>query len=280
MSKKSLSKKTKKTSECGSDCTCGCNEGKECTCDEKCSCGCGCGSDCDCGCQDDKECTCGDKCCCDDCCDCCDCCCDCCDCDDIIVELGDTVPDFEIETWSPKDAAFGNISLEELRKAGKWTVLVFFPAAFSFVCPTELPDVAANYTALSRLGAEVISVSTDTKFVQLAWQQSEKLLAKVSFPMAADPTGELAKLFGVYDENTGLALRGTFIINPDGVLVSSEISYYNVARSAKELLRKLKANIYAAKHPEEVCPANWVAGKNSLKPSEKLVGKVSQHYKA
>jgi peroxiredoxin (alkyl hydroperoxide reductase subunit C) len=120
----------------------------------------------------------------------------------------------------------------------------------------------------------VITVSTDTKFVHLAWQESERLLKNVKFPMGADPTGEISRLFGVYDFETGLALRGTFIINPDGMLVSSEIHFYNVGRNSEELLRKLQANTYLADHPVEACPANWEPGQKTLTPSPEMVGHV------
>ncbi len=129
---------------------------------------------------------------------------------------------------------------------------------------------------LKKLGVEVISVSTDTKFTHLGWQREETLLKNVEFIMAGDPTGKVSKLFGVYDENSGLALRGTFIINPDGLLVGSEINYYNVGRDADELLRKMKANVYLAKHPNEACPAKWDTGAKTLKPSAEIVGKIGE----
>ncbi|MGC8852263.1 MAG: peroxiredoxin [Hydrogenobacter sp.] len=157
-----------------------------------------------------------------------------------------------------------------------WVVLFFYPADFTFVCPTELADLAEKYEELQKMCVEVISVSTDTKYVHLAWHKSEKLLEKVKFPMGADPTGRVSRLFGVYDENTGLSLRGTFIINPEGVLVGSEINFYNVGRNAEELIRKMEANIYLMSHPDEACPAKWRKGKKTLKPSEKLVGKVHE----
>src|SRR3989338_10001625 len=133
-----------------------------------------------------------------------------------IVSVGQAVPDFEMEVYLPEKGDFGKISLKKKKSAKKWTILVFYPADFTFVCPTELKDLAQEYNTLKKLGCEVISVSTDTKFSHLAWQQSEKLLEKVSYPMAADPTGKISRLFGVYDEASGLALRGTFIINPEG----------------------------------------------------------------
>jgi len=201
--------------------------------------------------------------------------CDCdCGCEEKVVTVGAQVPSFEMETYRPVDREFGKISLDELKKAEKWTILVFYPADFTFVCPTELADLAEKYEALKKLGAEVISVSTDTKFSHLAWRDAEKLLAKVTFPMGADPTGTVSRLFGVYDEASGLALRGTFIINPQGKLVSSEVNFYNVGRNADELLRKVEANAYLVKHPDEACPAKWKQGAKTLKPSEAMVGKV------
>ncbi|MCD6338845.1 MAG: redoxin domain-containing protein [Verrucomicrobia bacterium] len=192
------------------------------------------------------------------------------------IRVGADVPNFEMETYDPKSSQFGKISLEELKKTGKWTVLLFYPADFTFVCPTELADLAENYETLQKLGAEVVSVSTDTKFTHLAWLQSEKLLANVKFPMAQDPTGAVSRLFGVYDETTGLALRGTFIINPEGKLVGSEVNFYNVGRNAAELVRKVEANVYLAGHPDEACPAKWHQGEKTLKPGEALVGKVHE----
>lgn len=188
--------------------------------------------------------------------------------------MGADVPPFEMETYDPASGQFGKLSLAGLKEQNRWTVLVFYPADFTFVCPTELADLAEKYAALKALGAEVASVSTDTKFAHLAWRHSEKLLAGVQYPMAADPTGVVSRMFGVYDEASGLALRGTFIINPAGKLVSSEVNFYNVGRNADELLRKMQANAYLMKHPDEACPAKWKEGAKTLKPSEKMVGKV------
>lgn len=190
------------------------------------------------------------------------------------LQVGADVPDFELETYEPATGQFGKLSLADLKARNKWTILVFYPADFTFVCPTELADLGEKYEALKALGAEVVSVSTDTKFAHLAWRHSERLLANVQYPMAADPTGTVSRLFGVYDEATGLALRGSFIINPAGKLVSAEVNFYNVGRNADELLRKLEANVYLMKHPDEACPAKWRAGAKTLKPGEKLVGRV------
>jgi peroxiredoxin (alkyl hydroperoxide reductase subunit C) len=195
-------------------------------------------------------------------------------CETKTVHVGADVPNFEMETYNPADSQFGKLSLADLKQRNKWTILVFYPADFTFVCPTELADLGEKYEALKALGAEVASVSTDTKFSHLAWRNSERLLASVAYPMAADPTGTVSRLFGVYDEGSGLALRGTFIINPAGKLVSSEVNFYNVGRNADELLRKMQANAYLVKHPDEACPAKWQEGGKTLKPSEKMVGKV------
>ncbi len=130
------------------------------------------------------------------------------------------------------------------------------------------------------MGAEVITVSTDTKFVHLAWQREEKMLADVKYPMAADPTGKVSRMFGVYDDATGLALRGTFIISPEGKLLNSEVNYYNMGRNIDELMRKFKANLHLAKHTDEGCPSKWKdEGDRTLKPSAKLVGKVYEALK-
>ncbi len=195
-------------------------------------------------------------------------------CEETVVKVGCEVPDFEMETYEPAEGGFGKISLAAQKQAKKWTVLVFYPADFTFVCPTELADLADKHEALKKLGAEVISVSTDTKFSHLAWRNSEKLLENVKYPMGADPTGKVSKLFGVYDCGSGLALRGTFIINPDGKLASAEVNFYNCGRNMDELARKMEANAYLQKHPEEACPAKWKNGAKTLKPSAAMVGKV------
>jgi peroxiredoxin (alkyl hydroperoxide reductase subunit C) len=193
-----------------------------------------------------------------------------------VVSVGQVVPNFELEVFDPKTKDFGKISLDELKKQGKWTVLFFYPADYTFVCPTELADVAQQHEALCKAGAEVISVSTDTKFVHLAWQREEKILSDVKYLMGADPTTRVSRLFGVFNEAIGLDLRGTFIINPQGLLVSSEVNFYNVGRNAIELLRKVQANAYLAIHPDEVCPANWSTGQKTLKPGPGLIGRVGE----
>lgn len=195
--------------------------------------------------------------------------------DNFNLKLGQEVPGFKLETFDPIKKDFGEISLETLKANSKWVVLFFYPADFTFVCATEFAALAEHYEEFRKLNTELIIVSTDTKFVHLAWQRDEKMLKDVKFPMASDPTGRVSKLFGVYDEDTGLALRGTFIINPEGKLLSTEINYYNLGRNVEELLRKLRANQYLSAHSDEACPSQWKKeGDKTLKPSAKIVGKV------
>lgn len=193
-----------------------------------------------------------------------------------IVTVGGQVPNFELEVYDPKKGTFGKTSLEESMKQKKWTVLFFYPADYTFVCPTELADLASKADELEKSNVQVISVSTDTKFVHMAWQREEKLLKDVKYLMGADATKKVSKLFGVLDEETGLAFRGTFIISPDGKLTASEVNFFNVGRSAEELVRKVNANVYLVKHPAEACPANWTEGQKTLTPSEALVGRVAE----
>lgn len=194
--------------------------------------------------------------------------------DVVTVKIGQKVPEFELETYEPETGKFGRYSLAEAMKNKKWTVLVFYPADFTFICPTELADLAEKQEELKKMDCEVVSVSTDTKFVHYGWVHQERLLENVKYHMGADPKGTVTKLFGVYDEESGLAFRGTFIISPDGTLVGSEVNYYNVGRDMDELVRKVKAFQYVRENPSEVCPAKWEPGKKTLKPSEELVGKV------
>lgn len=191
-----------------------------------------------------------------------------------VISPGMDVPDFTLDTYEPSTSAFGRISLAQLRQQGLWTVLVFYPADFTFVCPTELADIADHLDEIQALGVKVISVSADTKYAHLAWRNSEKLLQNVRFSMGADPAGGVSKLFGAYDEAAGLTRRGTLIISPAGQLVSAEIISLNLGRDASELLRKLKAITYLALHPNEACPSKWCPGEPTLKPSAKMVGHV------
>src|SRR5262249_30692541 len=158
------------------------------------------------------------------------------------IQVGQPVPDFEMTTYDPTKKGFGKFSLAEARRAGRWTVLVFYPADFTFVCATEFAALADQYAEISKLGADVLTVSTDTQFTHLAWQREEKELEKVSYAMASDPTGKIARLFGVYLADSGLALRGTFLIAPDGKLMGSEVNFLNLGRNMEELTRKVRAN--------------------------------------
>lgn len=196
------------------------------------------------------------------------------------LQVGQKVPDFKLDTFEPSKGDFGEISLAGQKAAKKWTILFFYPADFTFVCATEFGALAEKYEELKKLGAEVITVSTDTKFVHLAWHRDEKMLEKAAYPMGSDPTGRVSRLFGVYDEAAGIALRGTFVINPEGTLMNAEVNFYNLGRNMDELVRKIKANGYLAAHTDEVCPAQWEqAGDKTLKPSAKLVGKVHEALK-
>jgi len=188
--------------------------------------------------------------------------------------VGQEVPEFKMETYEPSSGSFGEVSLANLKKDGKWTILVFYPADFTFVCPTELADLAAQDAKLTELGAKVIGISTDTKFSHLAWCREEKLMEDVKYTLGADTTGVVSSLFGVYDEETGLALRGTFIINPEGKLVSATVNFYNVGRNMEELTRVIEANVHCAANPDEACPAKWAPGDKTLTPSEGMVGNV------
>lgn len=157
---------------------------------------------------------------------------------------------------------------------GKWSVVFFYPADFTFVCPTELGDVADHYEALQKMGVEVYSVSTDTHFTHKAWHDASDTIKKIKFPMIGDPTGSISRNFEVMIEEEGLALRGTFVINPEGIIKVCEVHDLGIGRSAKELVRKIQAAQYVAEHDGEVCPAAWQPGEETLAPSLDLVGKI------
>jgi peroxiredoxin len=157
---------------------------------------------------------------------------------------------------------------------GKWSVVFFYPADFTFVCPTELGDLADNYAEFQKLGVEIYSVSTDTHFTHKAWHDSSETIGKIQYPMIGDPTGAITRNFGVMIEEEGLAERGTFVIDPEGKIQIIEINAGGIGRDANELLRKVKAAQYVAAHPGEVCPAKWKEGDATLAPSLDLVGKI------
>ena len=171
-----------------------------------------------------------------------------------------------------KDGEFVDVSSEDIK--GKWAVFVFYPADFTFVCPTELGDIADKYEELQSRGVEVFSVSTDTHFTHKAWHDASETIKKINFPMLGDATGAISRNFEVMIEEEGLALRGTFVIDPEGVIKVSEVHDLGIGRSAKELVRKIQAAQYVASHDGEVCPASWQPGEETLSPSLDLVGKI------
>jgi peroxiredoxin (alkyl hydroperoxide reductase subunit C) len=187
-----------------------------------------------------------------------------------MVKIGQKVPEFSMAAFQSDEIK--DIKLSDFR--GKWVVMVFYPADFTFVCPTELEEVAGLYPKFQAAGAEVISVSTDTAFVHKAWHDESEAIGKVNYLMGADPTGTVSRLFDVYIEEEGLALRGTFIIDPDGVLKTAEVHDLGIGRSAAETFRKLEAAQFVYEHGDQVCPANWTPGSDTLKPGLDLVGKI------
>ncbi len=187
--------------------------------------------------------------------------------------IGNKVPDLEFDYFQKE--SFHKAHFSDFR--GKWTIVFFYPADFTFICPTELEEMQKNYAKFQELGAEVLSVSTDTKFTHKAWHDHSPAIKTLEYPMVADPSGEIAEAFDVLireGDDKGLALRGSFVIDPDGVLQAYEVHANNVGRSADELLRKLEAAIFVRTHGGEVCPANWKKGGKTLKPGIDLVGKI------
>ena len=176
-----------------------------------------------------------------------------------------------------KATAYKNGEFKEVTEQsllGKWSVVFFYPADFTFVCPTELGDLADYYEQLKDMGVEVFSVSTDTHFTHKAWHDASETIKKINYAMIGDPTGTISRNFEVMIEEEGLALRGTFVINPEGEIKVAEIHDLGIGRDAKELVRKIQAAQYVAAHPGEVCPAKWTPGEQALAPSLDLVGKI------
>ena len=185
--------------------------------------------------------------------------------------IGDTVPQ-EVSFPIYQEGEFSELDFKTLR--GKWVVLLFYPKDFTFVCPTELGEMATLYEQFTNEGAEVISVSTDTVEVHKAWYDTSPTIKTIKYPMAADTTHYLSELFGVLIEDEGVANRGTFIISPEGVIKTLEISCDAVGRSGKETLRKFKAAKFVGENPANVCPASWDEGGDVLTPGADLVGKI------
>ena len=187
-----------------------------------------------------------------------------------VVAINKEVPDFEIDAYQN-----GKISKWKLKEQrGKWVVVMFYPADFTFVCPTELEEAARLYKDFQKEGAELVSISTDTAFAHKAWHDTSPAIAKVEYPMLADPTGKISRMFNVYIDDEGLALRGTFIIDPKGILKTIEIHENSIGRNIEETLRKVQAAKFVGTHKGEVCPVAWHPGDKTLKPSEKLINKI------
>lgn len=184
--------------------------------------------------------------------------------------VGSRLADISLNIF--KDNQIKEVSLKDLRN--QWLVLFFYPADFTFICPTELSELADLYNEFKKEGAEVLSVSNDTAFVHKAWHDSSPSIAKINFPMAADSAGVLSRHLGVYIPDEGLSLRGSFIVDPDGVIQAYEVHANSVGRNIGELLRKLQAAKFVREHGGEVCPVNWQPGGKTLKPGVDLVGKI------
>lgn len=182
--------------------------------------------------------------------------------------IGKEISEFKVQSFV--NGEFKEVSKEDV--LGKWSVFFFYPADFTFVCPTELEDLADKYEEFKNINCEIYSVSCDTHFVHKAWHDTSKTIQKIQYTMLADPTAALAKDFEVYIESDGLAERGTFIVNPEGKIVAYEVIAGNVGRNAEELLRRVQASQFVYVHGDEVCPAKWKPGEDTLKPSLDLVG--------
>ncbi|WP_040534447.1 peroxiredoxin [Schleiferilactobacillus shenzhenensis] len=184
--------------------------------------------------------------------------------------IGQTLPDFTVKAY--QNEGFHDVSRSDM--LGKWAVLMFYPADYSFVCPTELGDMQKHYQDFVSHDAEVYSVSEDSEFVHMSWHQQSPTIKDIQFPMLADPAGTLAHALDVYDKASGQAFRGTFIIDPKGQIQSYTINNMGIGRNAAECLRTLEAAQFVAAHGDQVCPANWQPGDKTLKPGADLVGKI------
>lgn len=187
-----------------------------------------------------------------------------------MAKIGMRVPDFELKAYHNDDIK--SIKLSDFK--GKWLVLLFYPADFTFICPTELEEAATLYGDFQKAGAEILSVSTDTVYTHKAWHDVSPAIKTIKYPMVADPTGNLCREFGTYIEDAGLSLRGTFIIDPDGILKAADIHDNSIGRSGAEVLRKVQAAKFVRENKGEVCPASWKPGSKTLKPGLDLVGKI------
>jgi peroxiredoxin (alkyl hydroperoxide reductase subunit C) len=187
-----------------------------------------------------------------------------------MIRINKPAPIFEAKAFQNEEVK--KIRLEEYK--GKWVILFFYPADFTFICPTEIGDIADNYERIRGMNAEVLSVSTDTEFVHKAWHDSSPMIKKVKFPMVSDPTGNICRAYGTYIKEEGLSLRATIIIDPDGITKAIDIHDNSIGRSTTEIIRKLEAAQFVREHGGEVCPVNWKKGDKTLKPGLNLVGKL------
>lgn len=187
-----------------------------------------------------------------------------------MIKIGQQIPEFTLDAYHNKQLTKVNLN----DYTGKWLAVIFYPADFTFVCPTELAEAADLYEEFKKNECEIVSVSVDTAFVHKAWHDQSPAINKIEFPMLADPTGNMCKAFGTYIEEEGLSLRGSFLIDPNGILKAIEINDNSIGRSAHELLRKLTAAKHVREHKGMVCPASWKPGKETLKPGVELIGKI------
>lgn len=187
-----------------------------------------------------------------------------------MIKINNEAPKFVTKAYHEDKVK--EIKLENYK--GKWVIMFFYPADFTFICPTEIGDIADQYEKLKKMNAEVLSVSTDTEFVHKAWHDSSPMIKKVKFPMIADPTGRICRSYGTYIKEEGLSLRATIIIDPDGIVKAIDIHDNSIGRSTQEIIRKLEAAQFVREHGGEVCPVNWKKGDKTLKPGLDLVGKI------
>ena len=184
--------------------------------------------------------------------------------------INQSIPEFTTEAFHQGE--FKTITSDDVK--GQWAIFLFYPADFTFVCPTELEDMANHYEDLQQLGVEVYAVSTDSHFVHKAWHDTSPAISKIKYPMLGDRTGAIAKGFDVLVAEDHVALRGTFLVDPDGIVQAADINALGIGRSAKDIVRKVKAAQYVREHDGEVCPAAWEQGQETLTPSLNLVGKI------
>jgi peroxiredoxin (alkyl hydroperoxide reductase subunit C) len=177
-----------------------------------------------------------------------------------------------VKATAYKQGKFVDVTAEDIR--GHWSVVFFYPADFTFVCPTELGDLQENLAEFTKLGVEVYGVSTDTHFTHKAWHDTSETIKTIEYALIGDPNQQISRAFGVLDETTGLANRGTFVLDPEGQVQIVEMNADGIGRDAKELLRKIKAAIYVRENPGQACPAKWTEGAATLTPSLDLVGKI------